>query len=196
MKALDDLIKCGKVRYIGASSMRAWQLAHYNNVADKLNLVRFISMQSQYSLLYREEEREMNEYCAFAGIGIIPYGPLASGLLTRSLSADKTRRSQSTKSLALEWDWERKIIRRVEAVAQEKQWTMSQVSIAWIADKVTSPIIGFTSVGSSCPGVTMGLTGFQAKQLEEAIIPGYKLSHEEIRRLEEPYQTQAVHGLQ
>jgi aryl-alcohol dehydrogenase-like predicted oxidoreductase len=158
MKALHDLVLSGKVRYIGASSMRTWQFAYYNNIADKLRLTRFVSMQSQYSLLYREDEREMNAYCDFAGIGIIPYGSLASGLLTRSVTAQKTRRSDSTKGVPFGQEWERGIVRRVEAIAQERQWTMSQVSLAWIAQKVTSPIVGFTSVRSFHTRVIFRLT--------------------------------------
>jgi aryl-alcohol dehydrogenase-like predicted oxidoreductase len=169
MKALHDLVQSGKVRYIGASSMWAWQLAHYNAVAEKVRIklcrlgnmrdpadtppqnswTQFISMQNQYSLTYREEEREMNAYCQFAGIGLIPWGPLNRGQLARPLSAQTTAREESMKGLVAERqipEWEKEIVHRVEKVAKEKGWSMAQVSLAWINDKVTSPIVGFSSV--------------------------------------------------
>jgi aryl-alcohol dehydrogenase-like predicted oxidoreductase len=168
MKALHDLVQSGKVRYIGASSMWTWQFAHYNAVAEKVCLLictlrsyhgayapaqngwtQFISMQNHYSLTYREEEREMNAYCKFAGIGIIPWSPLSMGQLARPLSAQNTSRVESTKGTLLERqpkEWENEIVRRVEQVAKEKGWSMAQVSLAWINEKVTSPIVGFSSV--------------------------------------------------
>ncbi|KAL0569303.1 hypothetical protein V5O48_012667 [Marasmius crinis-equi] len=175
MKALHDLIQNGKVRYIGASSMRAWQFAHMNEVAARNGWTKFISMQDQYSLLYREEEREMHAYCNFNGIGIIPWGPLDSGLLTRptNSSVDHTR-LDSMKGTP----WEPKmreaefaIIQRVEEIAKKRGVPMAQVALAWITLKVTSPIIGTSSV----------------ERLEENIVPsGFTLTEEEAKYLEEP----------
>jgi aryl-alcohol dehydrogenase-like predicted oxidoreductase len=106
-------------------------------------------MQNHYSLAYREEEREMNAYCNFAGIGIIPWGPLAAGKLARPYNAEATTRADATKSYP--WykpdeEWQGEIVNRVEKLAKEKGWTMAQVALAWIGDKVTSPIVGFSSV--------------------------------------------------
>jgi aryl-alcohol dehydrogenase-like predicted oxidoreductase len=109
-------------------------------------------MQNQYSLTYREEEREMNKYCAFAGIGIIPYSPLAGGQLARSLAAqDTTTRSELVKKMP--WykppaEYEDEIVRRVERLASDKGWKMSQVALTWIHGKVTSPIVGASSVSA------------------------------------------------
>jgi aryl-alcohol dehydrogenase-like predicted oxidoreductase len=158
-------------------------------------------MQNQYSLTYREEEREMNAYCKFAGIGLIPWGPLNRGQLARPLSAQSTTREESMKHLVPERripEWEKEIVRRVEKVAKEKGWSMAQVSLAWINDKVTSPIVGFSSVSNLLFYfyVFHVLILHQIKRLEEAIIPGYKLTDEEIKFLEEAYQPQAIRGHQ
>jgi len=178
MKALHDLVQMGKVRYLGASSMWTWQFAHYNHVAEKDGWTPFISMTNQYSLTYREEEREMIKYCNFAGIGVIPWAPLDEGRLARPLDAATTR-SEINKDMP--WyippsAWESEVIKRVEKVATDKGWKMSQVALAWINGKVTSPICGFSSV----------------ERIDEAIIPGYALTTEEIRYLEEPYQPSSV----
>jgi aryl-alcohol dehydrogenase-like predicted oxidoreductase len=110
-------------------------------------------MQNQYSLAYREEEREMNAYCKFAGIGIIPWGPLNAGQLARPVVAEDTSRSASDKAAYkgtfLEHrpkEWENEIVRRVEKIAHAKGWTMAQVGLAWINERVTSPIVGISSV--------------------------------------------------
>jgi len=181
MKALHDLVQSGKVRYIGASSMPTWQFAHYNHVAEKNGWTTFVSMQNKYSLLYREEEREMNAYCEFAGIGTIPYSPLNGGSLARPPS-DKpgTVRAEEmekyTALLGTPQPWEDDIIRRVEKVAQDKGWKMSQVALAYANTKTTAPIVGVSSV----------------TRLEEAIIPGYTLTEDEIKFLEELYRPKAI----
>jgi aryl-alcohol dehydrogenase-like predicted oxidoreductase len=113
---------------------------------------QFISMQNQYSLIYREEEREMIAYCKFAGIGLIPWGPLSHGQLARPIST-QTPRGESMKGTPFApepREWEIEIIRRVEKIANEKGWSMAQVCLAWIHEKVTSPIIGFSSVSTLC----------------------------------------------
>jgi aryl-alcohol dehydrogenase-like predicted oxidoreductase len=110
-------------------------------------------MQNQYSLTYREEEREMNAYCKFAGIGIIPWSPLNGGQLARPMDSKATSRSTSQQEMVKgtihehkSQEWEDEIVRRVEKIAHAKGWTMAQVSLAWINEKVTSPIVGISSV--------------------------------------------------
>ncbi|KZT34671.1 Aldo/keto reductase [Sistotremastrum suecicum HHB10207 ss-3] len=183
MEALHDLVKSGKVRYIGASSMWTWQFAWMNSVAEKHGWTKFISMQGQYSLLYREEEREMNAYCNKFGIGLIPWGPLSDGHLARPLGASQTARTEVMKSFGMEKkfsDADTEIIKRVEEIAKKRGWKMGQVALAWIQTKVSSPIVGLSSV----------------ERLEEAIITGKTLTEEEIKYLEEPYQPKPVHGHQ
>jgi aryl-alcohol dehydrogenase-like predicted oxidoreductase len=110
-------------------------------------------MQNHYSLTYREEEREMNAYCKFAGIGLIPWSPLDSGRLARPLNTEATSRSENAKGTFYEHElaeWEKEIVRRVENISKAKGWSMAQVSLAWINEKVTSPIVGISSVSMFC----------------------------------------------
>jgi len=179
MCALNDLVRSGKVRYIGASSMFAWQLAEYQHAAEKHGYTKFISMQNHYSLMYREEEREVNKYCEYAGIGLIPWGPVAAGQLARPLAAQqesaraKASEGQRTLSAADE-----EIIKRTEELAKKKGWTMAQVALAWIDGKCSSPIVGFSSPA----------------RIEEAIIPDKKLTPEDFKYLEEPYEVKTIRG--
>lgn len=177
MKALHDLVESGKVRYIGASSMRAVQFQHMQYIAEKNGWTKFVSMQGRYSLLYREEEREMNFYCYSTGVGLIPWGPLSQGALARpAAQTGQTARSEG-KPLADEADLT--IINRVEELAQKKGWPMAHVALAWINQRIASPIIGFSSV----------------KRIDEAVqANGKVLSEEEERYLEEPYVPKAVAG--
>uniref|UniRef100_A0A0W0F476 NADP-dependent oxidoreductase domain-containing protein n=1 Tax=Moniliophthora roreri TaxID=221103 RepID=A0A0W0F476_MONRR len=181
MKALHDLVQNGKVRYIGASSMRAWQFAHLNEVAARNGWTRFISMQDEYSLLYREEEREMHAYCRFNGIGIIPWGPMDGGNLTRPIGASSVRSDTFSKS---PWgfkpnDSDREILSRVEELAKKRSVSMARIALAWVTMKVTSPIVGTSSL----------------KRLEDNIPdPELKLSDDEVRYLEEPYTPKAIRG--
>ncbi|KAH8119692.1 Aldo/keto reductase [Phellopilus nigrolimitatus] len=180
MRALHDLVQSGKVRYIGASSMRAWQFAELNHVAELNGWTQFISMQSEYSLLYREDEREMIPYCNAHGIGLIPWGPLQAGDLAYPVS-ESTARRDATKGTPQERKYseaDRAIIARVEDVAQKRGWTMSQVALAWINTKVSSPIVGVSSPA----------------RLEGAIVNGKVLSEEEVKYLEEPYVPKVVRG--
>ncbi|KAI2606596.1 NADP-dependent oxidoreductase domain-containing protein [Hypoxylon sp. NC1633] len=181
MQALDDLIRCGKIRYIGASSMWTYQFAMMQFCAEKNGWTKFVAMQNHYSLLYREEEREMNKFCNATGVAIVPWGPLAQGNLARPLKArGTTARSaggdggpSTTRPEAVE------IISRVEELANRKGWTMSQVVLAWTLKRVTSPIIGFSSVG----------------RMEEALSArGKELSAEEEKYLEEAYTPLEVEG--
>jgi aryl-alcohol dehydrogenase-like predicted oxidoreductase len=155
MEALHDLVKAGKVRYIGASSMWAWQFAEYQHIAEKNGWTKFISMQNHYSLLYREEEREVNPYCNFSGVGIIPWGPLADGLLARPLGAADTKRAEAGKGGPFERKLtkeDEEIIKRVEEVAKKKGWKLNQVALSWIGTKVASPIVGISSVSAQNSG--------------------------------------------
>jgi len=180
MKALHDLVQSGKVRYIGASSMRCWQFAHLNEVARKNGWTTFVSMQDEYSLLYREEEREMLAYCKFHGIGVIPWSPLAAGALARPLGTETTR-VDSTKGTVFERnpsEADKTIINRVQELASKKNVTMAQIALAWIGEKVTSPIVGVNSV----------------ERLKQSIVTDVALTREEMTHLEEPYVPVAVRG--
>ncbi|KDQ53435.1 hypothetical protein JAAARDRAFT_39466 [Jaapia argillacea MUCL 33604] len=180
MKVLHDLVESGKVRYIGASSMRCWQFAMLNEVAEKRGWTKFISMQDEYSLLYREEEREMIPYCNYNGIGLIPWAPLASGTLARPLGTATTR-SDSTKGTPFERKLKQSdetIVNRVEELSKKHQVSMSQIALAWSMSKVSSPIVGVSSV----------------QRLEEAIVQGLELTKDELVYLEEPYEPRPIRG--
>ncbi|KAK7204342.1 Aldo/keto reductase [Myxozyma melibiosi] len=184
MCALNDIVKSGKVRYIGASSMYAYQFATLQHVAEKNGWVKFIAMQNHYSLLYREEEREVIPYCQMTGVGIIPWGPLNKGLLARPADAPKTVRATSG-GLALKTapidPVAKVIIDRTEELAKKKGWTMTEVALAWICTKgCTSPIIGISSIArleesSKLSGKT--LTEEECKYLEEAYVPRPIIGH-------------------
>ncbi|KAJ7859795.1 NADP-dependent oxidoreductase domain-containing protein [Mycena olivaceomarginata] len=175
MRALHDLVLSGKVRYIGASSMRTWRFAEMNHVADKNGWTQFVSMQGEYNLLQREEEQEMIPYCKAHGIGLIPYSVLAGGNLTRPVD-EQSLRSQTNKGTAFEYkltDADKAIIGRVQEVAEKKGCTMSQVALAWVQLKVDSPIIGLGSVKNVERSAEKGvdLTPEEAKYLEELYVP-------------------------
>ncbi|KAH6617682.1 NADP-dependent oxidoreductase domain-containing protein [Chaetomium sp. MPI-SDFR-AT-0129] len=184
MKALHDLVQAGKVRYIGASSMWATQFARLQFVAERNGWTKFISMQNQYNLLYREEEREMIRFCNDTGVGLIPWAPLCRGHLARRPEKyGSTTRSQGEKNSqpgahgTTETDLN--TINRVVELADKHEWPISHVALAWINKRITSPIIGFSSV----------------QRLEEAISArGKVLTDEEEKYLEELYQPKAIHG--
>jgi aryl-alcohol dehydrogenase-like predicted oxidoreductase len=181
MLALHDLVRAGKVHYIGASSMWAWQFAQLQHVAEKNGWTKFISMQNHYNLLYREEEREMNAFCDATGVGLIPWAPLSRGHLARPLEAfGSTMRSEGEKKSGGEQsEADREIVRRVQEVAEKKGWKMSHVALAWINKRVSAPIIGFSSV----------------ERMDEALDAGGKeLTEEEEKFLEEPYKPKAIVG--
>jgi aryl-alcohol dehydrogenase-like predicted oxidoreductase len=177
LEALHDLVKSGKVRYIGASSMYAWQFVQAQYVADLHGWTRFVSMQDQYNLLMREEEREMLPFCLNQGVGVIPWSPLARGLLTREWSL-QTKRSETdrfTKALYSQAEEaNHQIVDTVKAIAEERRVPMAQIGLAWLLHKeaVTAPIVGVTRPG----------------HLTDAVAAiDLKLNDEEIRRLEAPY---------
>ncbi|CAN5398189.1 aldo/keto reductase [soil metagenome] len=184
MEALHDVVKAGKARYIGASSMHAWQFMKALAVADGNGWTRFVSMQNHYNLLYREEEREMMGLCADQGIGVIPWSPLARGRLTRdpSENTERSETDQFGKTLykAME-EADRRIIDRVAEIAHERELPRAQVALAWMLSQpyVTAPI-----VGASKP-----------QHLEDAVAAlDVKLTPEEIASLEEPYVPHPVAG--
>ena len=181
MEALHDVVRAGKVRYIGASSMWAWQFAKAQQVAERNGWTPFVSMQNHYNLIYREEEREMLPLCLDQGVGVIPWSPLARGRLTRDWDA-ATARSETDefgKTLYLESDQE--IVARVGEVAEARGVPRAQVALAWVAGRagVSAPIIGATKlshIDDAVAGVALELT------------------EKELARLEEPYQPHAVAG--
>jgi len=185
MEALHDVVKAGKARYIGASSMFAWQFAKAQNAADRAGTTRFVSMQNHYNLVYREEEREMIPQCIDQGIAVIPWSPLARGLLTGSRTREgerRTTRSQTDSfadSLYVDADFD--VVDSVNEVAAARGLPAAQVALAWVLGRpgVTAPIVGATKPEH----VTDALA---AEELE--------LTEEEAARLEEPYVPHAVSG--
>lgn len=186
MEALHDLVRSGKVHYIGASSMYAYQFAMYQHCAEKHGWTKFISMQNHYSLLYREEEREMNSFCNATGVGLIPWAPLCRGHLARPPSQfGTTTRSEGEKNAPHFKTREhveksdKEVISRVQELAEKHEWKMSHVALAWIGKRVSSPIIGFSSV----------------ERMDEALdARGKELTEEEEKYLEEPYVTRDIQG--
>lgn len=182
LKALHDLVQSGKVRYIGASSMWATQFAQLQFCAEKNGWTKFVSMQDQYNLLYREEEREMIRFCNETGVGLIPWAPLCRGHLARPPS-DSTARASTESDLTSGGhgtsEVDLKIIGRVAELAEKREWPMAHVALAWINKRVTSPIIGCSSV----------------KRIDEAVgSNGKVLRDEEERYLEELYQPRPIWG--
>jgi len=184
LEALHDVIKAGKARYIGASSMFAWQFAKALYTADQRSWTRFVSMQNHYNLINREEEREMLPLCSDQGIGVIPWSPLARGRLTRDWDA-KTNRTETDefgKTLyTSSVNSDRRTVERVAGIASERGVSRAQVALAWLLSK---PVITAPIVGASKPN-----------HLEDAVAAvGLKLTDEEIKRLEEPYVPHPVVG--
>lgn len=184
LEALHDVVKAGKARYIGASSMYAWQFAKALHTADRHGWTRFISMQNYLNLLYREEEREMLPLCQAEGIGVIPWSPLARGRLTRDWSVTTKRQETDLFAAKLYKPTEEadgKVVARVAKVAAKRGVSRAQVALAWVAQKspVTAPIVGAT----------------KAQHLEDAVAAlSLNLTVEEIAALEEPYVPHVVAG--
>ena len=176
MRALDDIVRAGKVRYIGASSMWAWQFATMQHVAETNGWTKFISMQSQYSLLQREEEREMLPLLAHQGVGSIPWSPLARGRLTRPWGT-QTRRSETDQfGRGLYLDSDRHIVETVERVAQARGVPMAQVALAWTLRNpvVAAPIVGATKpahLTDAAAAVHLSLDDAERSQLNEPYTP-------------------------
>lgn len=180
MRALHDLVVSGKVRYIGASSMWATEFARMQAVAEKNGWTKFISMQNHYNLCYREEEREMNRYCNDTGVGIIPWSPNFGGKLAKPVTERFSTRAQTASPVGnalTEADQE--IIARVEQMAEQKGWKMSQVALLWLRSKGAVPIVGINSL----------------TRLDEACdLRGKNLTAEEVEFLEEPYVPKNIIG--
>jgi aryl-alcohol dehydrogenase (NADP+) len=149
LEALHDVVKAGKARYIGASSMAAWQFSQALYTADLNGWTRFSSMQNHYNLIYREEEREMLPLCEDQGIAVIPWSPLARGKLTRAANDPSTTRSgsdQFAKTLYTEDYTDQAVIERVDHIAKTRGVPMAQIALAWVLanDVITAPIVGVT----------------------------------------------------
>lgn len=179
MEALHDVVKAGKVRYIGASAMYAWQFLKANHVAERHGWTRFISMQNHYNLMYREEEREMLPLCREEKIGVIPYSPLASGRLTRDWQ-ESTRRSETDQVQRSKYDAmanaDRAIAERVAELAEQRGIPRAQIALAWLLHQsaVTSPIIGVTKMSHLEDGISalsVKLTPEELTYLEESYVP-------------------------
>ncbi|HWD28963.1 MAG TPA: aldo/keto reductase [Rhizomicrobium sp.] len=189
VEALNDVVRSGKVRYIGASSMYAWQFAKYLHTQEKTGAAKFVSMQDFYNLVYREEEREMLPLCRDQGIGAIPWSPLARGFLAGNRSRDgeaQTTRAKSdanilTATAFLESDYA--IRDRVNDLAKEKGVSGAQIALAWLLHQpvVTAPIVGASKM----------------KHLDDAIAAvNVKLSDDEVKALAKGYQTRRIIGHQ
>jgi 1-deoxyxylulose-5-phosphate synthase len=184
LEALHDIVKAGKVRYIGASSMHAWQFARALGVSERHGWTRFVSMQNLVNLLYREEEREMLPLCAAEGIGVIPWSPQARGRLTRdwdytSIRSETDDAHQRLFGKSAEAD--RRVVDRVAEVAAARGIPRAQVALAWLLAKpvITAPIVGATKL----------------HHLDDALASvNVKLTAQEIAALEEPYVPHAVVG--
>lgn len=181
MEALHDCVRWGKVRYIGASSMSAWQFAKAQHTADLGGWTRFVTMQNHYNLIYREEEREMIPQCLDMGVGLLPWSPLARGLLTRPPSERESTERGATDQITPRWyaDENDAVIEVVESVAGEHGIPMAQVALAWLVSKsaVTAPVVGATKLS----------------HIDDAIAAlDVELSEGDLERLESAYTTRAI----
>jgi aryl-alcohol dehydrogenase-like predicted oxidoreductase len=187
MEALHDVVKAGKARYIGASSMFAWQFQKALHAAEQHGWTRFVSMQGHLNLIYREEERKMLPLCRAEGIGVIPYSPLAAGRLTRDWSADSSLRAQTDQIQKTKYDksaeTDRQVIERLAEISEKRGVPRVHIALAWLLQKeaVTAPIVGATRIS----------------HLEDAVgALAVKLTPEEAAYLEEPYVPHGIVGHQ
>jgi aryl-alcohol dehydrogenase (NADP+) len=186
LEALHDVVKAGKVRYIGASSMYAWQFAKSLYLADIHGWTRFVAMQNHYNLVYREEEREMIPLCRAEGVGVIPWSPLARGFLSGNRSRQEWGQTPRAKSDGFAHDMyyqetDFDVVERVIKIANQRGVTASQIALAWLLHQpgVTAPIIGAS----------------QMEHLEQDVAAlDIRLSRDELEFLEEPYQPHPVLG--
>ncbi|HEY1573044.1 MAG TPA: aldo/keto reductase [Pseudonocardiaceae bacterium] len=176
LEALHDVVKAGKARYIGASSMHAWQFAKALYLSDQNGWTRFATMQNHYNLLYREEEREMLPLCGDQGIGVIPWSPLARGKLTRDWDDTSARSETDEFGKRLYQDTDRAIVERVAAIANERAVPRAQVAMAWLLRNplVTAPIVGTTKphhLDDAVAALAISLSDDEVTQLEAAYAP-------------------------
>ncbi len=183
MEALHDVVKAGKARYLGASSMWAWQFSKAQHAAERHGWTRFVSMQDHYNLLNREEEREMLPLCADSGVGVLPWSPLARGRLTRDwdTATERSGTDEFGKTLYDTSASDRVVVERVAEVAAAREVSRAQVALAWLLSKpvVTSPVVGVT----------------KPAHLDDALAAvDLELTADEVARLEEPYAPHPVVG--
>ncbi|TAV86975.1 aldo/keto reductase (plasmid) [Rhizobium ruizarguesonis] len=182
MQALNDVVRAGKARYIGASSMWAWQFSKLQHAAEVNGWTKFVSMQNQVSLTYREEEREMLPLCDDQGIAVLPWSPLAGGKLTRPWGTETKRATTDRYNKSMyEKTGDRDVVEAVEAVAKARKTSMAQVAMAWVLQKpvVTSPIVGVSKMS----------------HLEDAIAAvDFELTGDDVKALEAPYKSLHVAG--
>ena len=182
VEALHDVVKAGKVRYVGASSMAAWQFASALQVAEANSWTRFTTMQNHLNLLYREEEREMMPLCDAEGIGVIPWSPLARGRLARPWDETTARSETDEFGKTLYRDEDEVIVEAVADIARERGVSMAQVALAWVS--------GFESVSAPIVGAT------RPEHLDDAVASvDLELTPDEITRLESPYVPRDVAGM-
>ncbi len=185
MEALHDVVKAGKARYIGASVVFAWEFERLNQIAERNGWTKFVSMQNQYNLIYREEEREMIPLCQDRKIAVVPRSPLAGGRTAHPWGS-KTSRNSIDEVSPMVWggkeEADRKVVDNLEQIAREQGHSMAQISLAWMFSKpyITAPIVGFTS----------------PSHVDEAVAAlDIRLDEETIRRLEAPYVPHVKTGL-
>ncbi|MFJ7178540.1 aldo/keto reductase [Streptomyces massasporeus] len=181
MEALHDVVKAGKVRYIGASSMYAWQFSKMQYTARLNGWTRFVSMQNHYNLIYREEEREMLPLCADQGVGVLPWSPLARGRLTRDWDTTTERSATDTFGSTLYQEGDRTIVEAVTRIAGERGVPRAQIALAWLLHQ---PAVSAPIVGASKPG-----------HLEDAVAAvEIELSDKELEELQRPYGPHPIAG--
>jgi aryl-alcohol dehydrogenase-like predicted oxidoreductase len=181
LEALHDVVKAGKARYIGASSMHTWQFAKALYLADRNGWTRFVSMQNHHNLIYREEEREMLPFCADQGIGAIPWSPLARGRLTRPWDAKTARAETDSFGRSLYKDEDRAIVERVAELAAKREVPPAQIALAWV---LANPVVSAPIVGATKP-----------HHLQDAVnAVDVHLDDDEVEYLESAYTPHAVAG--
>ncbi|MFD3924834.1 aldo/keto reductase [Streptomyces sp. NPDC058614] len=181
MEALHDVVKSGKARYIGASSMYAWQFSKAQYTARLNGWTRFVSMQNHYNLLYREEEREMLPLCEDQGVGVLPWSPLARGRLTRDWDAVTARSRTDEYGKRLYQEGDREIVDAVARIAATREVPRARIALAWLLQQntVTAPIIGAT----------------RPHHVEDAVAAvSVELTEKEIEELQQPYAPRAIRG--
>jgi aryl-alcohol dehydrogenase-like predicted oxidoreductase len=181
LEALHDVVKAGKVRYIGASSMWAWQFSKALHLQDANGWARFVTMQDHYNLLYREEEREMLPLCADEGIGAIPWSPLARGKLTRDWDESTSRSETDEFGKKLYQDSDRHIVEKVAEIAEKRNVSRAQVALAWV---MANPVVDAPIVGATKPH----------HLADAAAAVDLVLTDDEIAALESPYTVRAAGG--
>src|SRR3954447_21346013 len=176
MEALHDVVKAGKARYLGASSMYAWQFAKAQHVVERHGWTQFVSMQNHYNLLYREEEREMLPLCQDQGVGVLPWSPLARGRLTRDWDATTARAETDEFGASLYRDEDKAIVDKVAEVAARRNVPRAQVALAWLLAQpaVTSPIVGVTKpahLADAVAAVDLELSPDEVEELGAGYVP-------------------------